>query len=483
MLDEVEERKFVQSARDHFVAFIKAVETALDAPYKLGLHLKRLISLLEDVEAGAKDRIAVSIAPRFGKSQTISILYPAWYLGRHPDHKVIVASHTADLAVDMARKVRNLMQTAEYKRIFPEVAIAADAKAAGKWNTNKGGEYYATGVGGALAGRGGHLIIVDDPHSEQDLRAGNFEALDSAYDWFRIGLRTRLMPGGKLAILHTRWSQKDLIGRLTKEMVLTPEADQYEVFEFPALLVDPDGTEKSLWPEQWSTESLLRSRASMAPWMWNANYMQNPTARDSAIIKSDWIQWWEADEPPQLQYLVQAWDTALTTKERSDYSVCHTWGVFFDENTNLHNAILINRVKGKFEFPELKQLAHTQYAEWEPDNVIIEAKASGQPLIDEMRRSGIFVQDFSPGKGQDKIARLNAVADMFAAGQVWFPRRRWAEEVVDEILAFPAGEHDDEVDATTLALMRIRKGGLLRLATDVVQDPEPSWMKPKRSYY
>lgn len=483
LLDEVEEREFVKKAQNNFVAFIKAVETALDAPYKLGTHLKRLISLLEDVERGEKDRIAVSIAPRFGKSQTISILYPAWYLGKHPDHKVIVASHTADLAVDMARKVRNLMQTPEYRRIFPGVAIAADAKAAGKWNTNKGGEYFATGVGGALAGRGGHLVIIDDPHSEQDLKAGNFDALDTAYDWFRLGLRTRLMPEGKLAILHTRWSQRDLIGRLTKEMSLTPEADQYEVFEFPAILTDSSGEEKSLWPEQWSLESLQRTRASMAPWMWNANYMQNPTARDSAIIKSDWIQWWEGDDPPRCDFIVQSWDTALTTKDRSDYSICQTWGVFFDEETGLQNAILLNRSKGKYEFPELKNEAHDQFIAWQPDSVIVEAKASGQPLIDEMRRSGIFVQDFSPGKGQDKIARLNAVSDMFASGQVWFPRMRWAEEVVDEILAFPSGEHDDEVDAMTLALMRIRKGGLLPLNTDRTQEDPLFNLPRRRSYY
>ena len=483
LLDEVEERTFVQKAQANFVAFIKAVETALDAPYKLGAHLKRLISLLEDVERGEKDRIAVSIAPRFGKSQTISILYPAWYLGRHPDHKVIVASHTADLAVDMARKVRNLMQTNEYKRIFPGVAIAADAKAAGKWNTNKGGEYYACGTGGALAGRGGHLIIIDDPHSEQDLKTGNFDSVDAAYDWFRLGLRTRLMPEGKLCILHTRWSQRDLIGRLTKEMVVNPDADQYEVFEFPAILTNDKGEEKSLWPEQWSLESLQRTRASMAPWMWNANYMQNPTARDSAIIKKDWIQWWESDTPPSCDFIVQAWDTALTTKDRSDYSVCHTWGVFYDEESGLQNAILLNASKGKYEFPELKAKAHEEYEEWEPDSVIIEAKASGQPLIDEMRRSGIFVQDFSPGKGQDKIARLNSVADMFAAGQVWFPRRRWAEATVDEILTFPSGEHDDEVDATTLALARIRKGGLLPLHTDRKDDMDYADISRPRNYY
>ena len=478
LLDELDDRKRISLAQNDFLAFIAAV----DPTYKFGAHLKRLGGLLMGVEIGTHDRIAVSMAPRFGKSQMISIYYPAWYLGKHPDHKVIVASHTADLAVDMARKVRNLMQTEEYRKIFPEVSIAADAKAAGKWNTNKGGEYYATGVGGALAGRGGHLIIVDDPLSEQDIKSGNTDSLDTTYEWFRAGLRTRLMPGGKICILHTRWHQRDLIGRLVKDSGLNTDADQYEVFEFPAILHedDPDNM-KSLWPDQWSLESLLRTKASMPAWQWNAQYQQNPTAQESAIVKKDWIKWWPKDTPPPCDFIVQGWDTALTTKERSDYSVCQTWGVFQDED-GVDNAILLNRAKGKWEFPELKKAAHEQYAYWEPDSLIVEAKASGQPLIDELRRSGIYVQDYSPGKGQDKLARLNAVVDMFASGQVWFPETRWATEVVDELLAFPSGEHDDEVDTATLCLARIRRGGLLRLTSDH-EDNEPLSLPRRAAYY
>ena len=462
LLNELDERKRITLAQNDFLAFIGAV----DGNYKFGTHLKRLGNLLMGVEVGEHDRIAVSMAPRFGKSQMISIYYPAWYLGKHPDHKVIVASHTADLAVDMARKVRNLMQTDEYRRIFPDVAIAADAKAAGKWNTNKGGEYYATGVGGALAGRGGHLIIIDDPLSEQDIKSGNTDSLDTTYEWFRAGLRTRLMPGGKICILHTRWHARDLIGRLIKDSAMNSEADQYEVFEFPAILNEGTENEKSLWPAQWPLESLLRTKASMPAWQWNAQYQQNPTAQESALIKRDWIQWWPKEDPPTCDFIVQAWDTALTTKERSDYSVCQTWGVFTDEETNQTCAILLNRVKGKWEFPDLKQVAHDQVSYWEPDSLIVEAKASGQPLIDELRRSGVVVQDFSPGKGNDKIARVNAVVDMFASGQVWFPETTWAQNVVEELLAFPSAEHDDEVDTMTLALRRIRTGGLLKLAND-----------------
>lgn len=479
MFDELEERKRVTLCQNDFLAFIGA----LDPKYKFGAHLKRLGGLLMDVEKGYKDRIAVSMAPRMGKSQMISIYYPAWYLGRNPDHKVIVASHTADLAVVMARKVRNLMQTAEYQKIFPKTQIAADAKAAGQWNTTAGGEYFAIGVGGALAGRGAHLIIADDPHSEQDLKSSNFTSLDATYEWFTAGLRTRLMPEGKICVLHTRWHQRDLIGRLIKDSSMNEDGDKYEIFEFPAILNEGTPEEKSIWPEQWSLEALQKTRASMhhIMWQWYAQYQQNPTASEAAIIKRDWIKWWKEEKPPEeIEFIVQSYDTALTTKERSDFSVCQTWGVWKDRN-GVDNVILLNCVRDKYEFPELKVMALEQAEEWEPDSVIVEAKASGQPLIDEMRRSGIFVQDFSPGKGQDKIARLNAVADMFASGQVWFPETSWASTVVEEILAFPAGEHDDTVDACTLALMRVRKGGMIRLVTD--QAEEPFYQSRRVAYY
>lgn len=283
---------------------------------------------------------------------------------------------------------------------------------------------------------------------------------------------------------NTRWHQRDLIGRLLKDSAQNEGGDVYEPFEFPAILYEGTENEKSIWPEQWSLESLQQTRASMhhIMWQWYAQYQQNPTAAEAAIIKRDWIKWWTKEDPPKIQFIVQSYDTALTTKERSDFSVCHTWGVWISEEDAKTNVILLNKIKGKYEFPELKVMAHEQYKEWEPDSVVVEAKASGYPLIDEMRRSGIFVQDFAPGKGQDKIARLNAVSDMFAAGHVWFPETAWASATVEEILAFPAGEHDDEVDAMTLALMRVRKGGLLDLSTDK-HDDTPFYAPRRASYY
>ena len=474
ILEEVDERTRVERAREHFLDFVLAMQD----DYMVGPHHKTLTTLLEAVERGDKDRIAVSIAPRFGKSHLISYYYPAWYLGRHPEHFVIMASHTADLAVDFSRKVRNLISSPEYKKIFPEVAVASDAKAAGRWNTNKGGEFFAVGVGGAVAGRGAHLLLVDDPFSEQDIISGNYDVFEKAYQWFTYGARTRLMSTGKVAIVHTRWAKQDLIGRLIKDMAMNPLADQYEVVEFPAIL--PSG--RSLWPEMWPVEKLERTRASMPAFQWSAQYQQDPTAEESALIKREWWRVWEPEKPPRCEYTLLSYDTAFSTNNRADYSACTLWGIWRNDKDEAQ-VMLLNAWKRKLEFPELKTKVFEDYTHWEPDGIIVEAKASGAPLIAELRRAGIPVQEYIPSKGNDKIARVNSVADMFASGMIWAPQTRWAEEVIEEVAAFPVGEHDDLVDSTSQALLRIRQGGLIRLKTDYEVDDTPEWWRSTRRYY
>ena len=269
IIDELEKRRQAEKCRTNLIEFAKHMMP----DYKVGPHHKQLAQYLEDLAYGRKDRITVSIAPRFGKSQLTSIFFPAWFIGNWPDKKIMIVSHTADLAVDFGRKVRNLINSEEYKEIFQDVALAADSKSAGRWNTNKGGEFFAVGVGGALAGRGAHLLVVDDPHNEQEILNGNFEIFEKAHEWYAYGARTRLMPGGSVAIVATRWAEQDLIGQVQKDMIRNPDADQWDVVEFPALREkksssdeDPE-TERfiSLWPEQWSLESILRTTATMAP--------------------------------------------------------------------------------------------------------------------------------------------------------------------------------------------------------------------------
>jgi predicted phage terminase large subunit-like protein len=509
LLDELEQRKVRKAAHTGLLTFIKYI----DPEYKIGAHHKKVAELLEAMARGEKDRLAVSIAPRMGKSYLISYYFPAWYLANYPRKSIMMVTHTADLAVDFGRKVRNLVDSDRYKELFPGITLAADSKSAGRWNTNHGGSYFAVGVGGAIAGRGADLLLCDDPHNEQDIKNGNMDAFDKTYEWFTTGARTRLMPGGQIAIIHTRWATNDLIGRLTKDMVMNEGADQYEIVEFPAILEkevevevqdpnDPDNpdaktkatevVQKSLWPEQWPLEALLRTKASMPAYQWNAQYMQAPTSEEGALVKREWWRVWEKEAPPFPDFIVQAWDTAFEKNNRSDYSACTTWGVWYpeaapdDPTSGKANIILLDAIKDRMEFPELKEVAYKKFKEWEsygvPITLIVEKKASGAPLIYELRQRGLVVGEYTPSKGHDKIARVNSITDMFASGMVWAPQTRWAEEVINELAEFPAGAHDDYVDSITLALRRIRQGGFVRLPKDEEDEVRP-FRRRSSGYY
>ena len=477
---ELEKRRAAKGCQVDLIKFCQKMQP----DYKVGKHHRMLANLLMEIAAGNKDRICVNIPPRHGKSQLVSIYFPAWFLGKFPDKKVLMVSHTTDLAVDFGRKVRNLIDSEAYKEIFPTVSLAADNKSAGRWNTNMGGEYFACGVGSALAGRGADLLLVDDPHNEQDIINGNFEVFEKAYEWFTFGARTRLMPGGRVALVQTRWHQDDLTGRVTRDMIQNDEADQYEIVEFPAIFNEGEKTERALWPEWMPLEKLRQTKASMPLFQWNAQYQQNPTAEEASVIKREWWRIWKQESPPTCEYIIMSLDAAAETHNRADFTAITTWGVWFNEETNAHNLILLNSVKRRVEFPELKELALEQYTTWEPDAFIVEKKSSGTALYQELRRTGILVQEYTPHRGSgDKLARLNSVADIIRSELVWVPETRWAEEVIEEIAGFPFMSHDDLVDSTVMALMRFRQGGFLRLPTDEPDDDFLYKYRKKAVYY
>ena len=451
--------------------------------FKIGPHHRKLAKIFEDVIAGRKKRVIINIAPRMGKSEFSSYLFPAYFLGKFPNKKIIMGTHTASLSEDFGRRVRNLIDSDEYQDLFPGTQISDDQKAAGKWSTSAEGQYYAAGVGGALAGRGADLFVIDDPHSEQDVKSNSRLAFDTAWSWFQTGPLQRLMPGGGIIIVMTRWSLLDLTGRLIDYQTKNPEAIPWEIVELPAILNDGEEDEKSLWPEQWSLEALKSTKASIDPRYWNAQYMQQPTSENSAIVSRKMWRIWEPDDPPRCEYIIQSWDTAFETKNTSDYSACTTWGIFYNEEENdSPQLILLDAFKDRMAFPELKVVALKQYKEWEPDAFIVEKKASGGPLIQELRALGIPVQEFSPSRGNDKMVRMNAVADLFSSGKVWAPDTRWAREVIEEVAAFPVGEHDDYVDTTTQALLRFRQGGFFSLDTDE-KDDLALFHRKKYEYY
>mgnify|MGYP003664529260 FL=1 len=479
LLEELEKREFQEKATSTFMEFVVSIWKEFIS----GDHHVKMAKAFDDIANGKLKRLIINMPPRHTKSEFASHLFPAYLLGKNPKLKIIEATHTSDLAVNFGRKVRDLIDGEEYHELFPDTELKADSRSAGKWLTNKGGEYYAAGIGGALAGRGADLFIIDDPHSEQD--AMSDKAMDDAYEWFMAGPRQRLQPGGAIVIVMTRWSKKDLTGRLIKKMAQDQGADQWEVIEFPAIL--PSGN--PLWKEYWKLEELESIKASVSPSKWAAQYMQRPTGEGISIIPKDWFMVWEEEKPPKCDYIIQSYDTAFLKSERADFTAITTWGVWYPEGKigdemyqgNDAHLILIDCIKERFDFPELKAEALRLYEFWDPDTVIIEAKASGIPLVQELRRVGIPVNTFSPGKGQDKIARLNSVSPIFQDGRVWVPDNRWGEELMEEVSDFPGGENDDLVDATTLALARFREGGFLQLTSDYFETEE--YYAGERVYY
>jgi predicted phage terminase large subunit-like protein len=468
-LVKLEKLKNRELSQDKFLKFVEKVWPTFIG----GRHHKRMAEAFERVANGTCKRLIINMPPRHTKSEFASYLLPAWFLGKFPHKKVIQTSHTAELAVGFGRKVRNLVDSDVYNEIFPGLSLQSDSKAAGRWNTSKGGDYFAIGVGGAVTGKGADILIIDDPHSEQEaaMAASNPDIYDKVYEWYTSGPRQRLQPGGAIVIVMTRWSQRDLTGQVIKAAAARG-GEEWEVIEFPAIL--PSGN--PLWPEFWSKEELEALHEELPNSKWQAQYQQNPVGNESAIVKRDWWKWWTHERPPVCDYILQTWDTAFEKNNRADYSAGTTWGIWNnDEDNGSPNLILLDTYKKRVEWVDLKKDVLEQYRQWEPDGVLIEKKATGAPLIYELRSMGIPVQEYTPSRGNDKVSRLNSVSDIIASGKVWVPETRWAEELVDEIAAFPSGEHDDLVDATTLALMRFRQGGFLRLPSDEPEDIK--WFK------
>jgi predicted phage terminase large subunit-like protein len=409
-----------ESAQMNFLDFVKAVWPEFIA----GEHHRIIANKLERVASGELKRLIINMAPRHTKSEFASFLFPAWMMGKKPNMKIIQATHTTELAVGFGRKTKNLIERDDYKTIF-DVKLAADSKASGRWDTDRGGMYYAVGVGSNLAGRG-----------------------------------------------------KDLTGQLLRAQARDPKSDQWEIVELPAIM--PSG--KSCWPEYWPIDELEKVKASIPPSKWNAQYQQDPTGDDNSILKREWWKIWEKEKIPPLQYVIQSYDTAFSKKETADFSAITTWGVFYPNESGAPALMLLDVQKGRWDFPELKAIAFEQYKFWEPETVIIEAKASGMPLTHELRQTGIPVVNFTPSRGNDKISRAHAIAPLFESGMIWAPDEQWAHELIEECAAFPNGEYDDLVDSTTQALMRYRQGNFVQLPTDDWED-DSSQKIPVGAYY
>ena len=464
----------------------------------MGRHIQVLCHKLQQVVDGECNRLMVFLPPRSSKSVICSKLFPAWYIGRNPSHEIMSVSHSDQLASDFGRSVRDIVNSEDFDKMFQGVKLRSDVKAAGKWKTNKNGSYYAAGVRSQIAGRGAHIALLDDVMSEEDAISENGRKYIK--EWYPSGLRTRVMPNGAIIIINTRYHYDDICGWLLKQQEELEMTNQWDVIRIPAWL-DEDAAEllnlpvgSSYFPE-WKPNEVLEVdeqeiKASNGSRYWNALYMQDPQPDEGGIIKKKWFKTWEYEDPPSCDFILQTYDTAFSTKSTADNSVIQTWGIFtsMDEDANGYerptgNLILLSNVYGRYEYPELRRLAQEMYEDYKPDVCVVEKKASGQSLIQDMRRSRIPILEYMPDR--DKVSRVYAASPYLEAGKVWIPDTDWAEALYDEAIQFPNAAHDDMVDCMTMAIIYMRDSWNLIHPDDI--DPEDyddfGYKKRKRAYW
>ena len=491
------EQKVNQQANTDFITFVRMMAPMLVSDWRMGRHIEVISDKLKDLEDGTIKRLMVFLPPRSSKSVICSKLFPAWYIGRNPEHEILTVSHSDQLSSDFGRSVRDIVNTEEFQKIFKGVSLRSDVRAAGKWKTNRNGTYYAAGVRSQIAGRGAHIAILDDVMSEEDAISASGRRYIK--EWYPAGLRTRIMPNGSIVIINTRYHYDDLCGWLLKQQENMGEFETipWEVIRIPAW-VDDDASEllglpvgSSYFPE-WKSDAVLRMdeseiKASNGSRYWNALYMQDPTPEEGGIIKKKWLKYWEYEEPPTCDFIVQTYDTAFSTKTTADYSVIQTWGIFSMYNQDeigyedfVPHMILLGNIRGRFEYPELRKLAQKLYNEHQPDVCMVEKKASGQSLIQDMRRGGLPVMEYNPDR--DKISRVYAASPIIEAGRMWIPNnKKWSDELIEELLRFPNAAHDDQVDAMTMAIHYMKESWHMVHPDDPHYDDEVT--EKKKTYW
>lgn len=446
-----------RSARRSLLDFTRATFPGYQAGWVHEAICVELDTFLEQVIAKESPRLMIFVPPRHGKTELSSRRFPAYALGRHPDLSVIAASYGADLAARINRDVQRVIDADSYRSIFPNTQLNGSnirSSATGtSWLRNSDmfevvdhkGVYRSTGVGGGITGMGADILLIDDPVKDME-QAHSATYRQNVWDWYTGVAYTRLMPGGGVVVILTRWHEDDLAGRLLQAMK-AGDGDAWRVVSFPAV-AEQDEKHRSegeaLHPERYSLDQLQRIKTAVGGRVWASLYQQRPAAAEGSIFKREWWQWYR--ERPALHGIIQSWDTAFKTSESSDYSVCTTWGV------GEHGYYLLDRWRGKVEFPELKRTVEAHGAKWQPFALLIEDKASGQSLIQELKRDSRFpVLPIQVDK--DKELRANLVTPLIEAGRVFLPADEpWAQDYVDAMATFPNAAHDDEVDSTTQAL-------------------------------
>ena len=408
--------------------------------FKLFRHISHISKRIAHTIACGNGRLIIELPPRHGKSELISKWLPVWYLNHFPKNNIILCSYEAGFAANWGRHVRNILETNDLK-----VKLAPDSSAANRFHTTEGGSMITAGVGGPITGRGAQLIIIDDPIKNWE-EAASKNIRDKQIDWFKSTLYSRKEPGATIIVLMQRWHQGDLAGWLQKE-----HPDSWEVIRMPAIAETEDVIGRmageALCPERYDSEALDKIKNSVGAYFWSALYQQRPTPMEGALIKRHWIKFYK--QLPELTSLTQFWDLPFKGTKTSDYAVGTLWGI------NGPNFYLKDLVRGRWNFPQTIYQITNFSALHQNSTVVIEDKANGPAVIDTLRQSLSCIIPFDPTGSKE--ARLMSVSPLFEGGNIWLPESAWwLEEYIEEICGFPNMPYDDQVDSTTMALLRLR---------------------------
>lgn len=453
LADVIEQKLKLRQARQNLLSFAKHTKPN----YEAGKHHELIAATLERVERGELKRVMFFLPPRHGKSELVSRRFPAWYIGRNDNKQIISSSYNSDLAAEFGRDVRNLIADSRYRAVFPKVILCQDSKAADRWVTQNGGSYLAAGVGSGITGRGADLGLIDDPFKDR-AEADSKAIRDKVWNWYTSTFYTRLMPGAAIILCMTRWHENDLAGRLLVEMKKGKE--QWEVINLPAICESPDVLGRlegdALWEAWYPKDTLRQIETTVGTYDWLSLYQQRPASEKGNIFKKTWWKYYR--EIPKFDFKLQSWDTAFKDKEENDFCVCQTWGYLGAvDGLNFPGYYLIDRFKRKMTYPDLKKRVVIESIKHNPDEIIIEDKASGQSIVQDLQQENTLTIIPIP-VDRNKVARSHAVTPLIEAGLVYLPEwATWKEDYLEEMGAFPKAEHDDDPDATTQALSRLKE--------------------------
>lgn len=425
-------------------------------------HQKYLYERLHRVTVGKSKRLMIFMPPRHSKSETVTVRYSAWRLEKDPTLNIILGSYNQKLANRFSRKIRRIVEE--------RVALSKDRKAVDEWETRDGGGVRAVGVGAGITGFGGGLIMIDDPVKNR-AEAESRVRRDNAWDWFSDDIYTRLEPKASVILIQTRWHEDDLAGRLLKRMA--GGGDQWEVVSLPALADtgtmggppvpdEPSGLQvdpldrapgEALWPERFDAEYLNNVRRQMGSYSFAALYQQRPVPIDGAIFKRDWFRRIAERAPEGLRW-VRGYDLAVSTKTTADYTA--SFRCAFDDEGNLYIADGFRR---RIEYPDQRRYVLERMRIEKNTSHGIEKALHGQALVQDLRRDsrGLGSAIHAIGVDADKVTRALTWSGLAEAGKVILIQASWIDEFVQEACSFPDGEHDDQIDAVSLAVRMLKQ--------------------------